>query len=369
MREMLYEQYLYYKSHDDTTVKQTNGQLMGSPLSFPVLCAANWCAYLLAYKRHYGIEIPFHKAPVLCNGDDFLFKSSKEFYLTWRSVIEELGFTLSVGKSYFDKRFLTLNSKFYTVTRTSVKSKIVPNLTKVEFREITFFNPAQVLPIHYFNDLVEQSEGQDFVARGSDALKRTSDPRYVFGLFVFFNRKQIDMATRKGRYNLAIHRDLGGLGMENIPDPSYTFKQKCLAHYMRRRHCKQVCYLTASSLTEGFMSLRCDTKKRARAYARSEIFIPESCVLDELPTKLNHTTREKQYRIWRHRWLRVPKKEPPYQGDLQAPPYCEEVILKEEDIRLESKFKEFGIPIGMVRQFEKCETNLAGMHVMHDSML
>jgi len=58
---------------------QTNGQLMGSVLSFPYLCAANLICFMRAVTRVCGLRnlpVPSVKdLPVLINGDDILFIS------------------------------------------------------------------------------------------------------------------------------------------------------------------------------------------------------------------------------------------------------------------------------------------------------
>ena len=95
-----------------------NGQLMGSPLSFPVLCAINYVAYRTALKRYVQSKGgDWSKAeklsmPVRVNGDDILFKCNTEFYEGyWKPTITAIGFTLSAGKNYVSESFLTVNSE------------------------------------------------------------------------------------------------------------------------------------------------------------------------------------------------------------------------------------------------------------------
>ena len=95
-----------------------NGQLMGSPLSFPVLCAINYVAYCTALKRFIIAKggdwsrVSKMPLPVRVNGDDILFKANREFYNDyWKPSVEAIGFTLSPGKNYISGSFLTVNSE------------------------------------------------------------------------------------------------------------------------------------------------------------------------------------------------------------------------------------------------------------------
>lgn len=82
-----------------------NGQLMGSPLSFPVLCAINFVAYKTALRRYVTDKGgDWSKAenmplPVRVDGDDILFKTNPEFYENY--LLETRHFGNSV---YFERR-------------------------------------------------------------------------------------------------------------------------------------------------------------------------------------------------------------------------------------------------------------------------
>lgn len=149
-------------------------------------------------------------------------------------MIKDFGLTLSVGKSYFSKDFLTVNSKLYLC-------KKGPEPFKLQ----SFFNPAQLLPSHYLTSGHGKSDSHcsdryipdDFVSRLSDALQRTTDHRFVFGAWSFFNRKLLDKVTKGGRLNLYIHQKLGGLGVKPAKDQDIFVcdHQLRTAHYLKRR--------------------------------------------------------------------------------------------------------------------------------------
>jgi hypothetical protein len=97
---------------------QTNGQLMGHILSFPILCIANYCAFHISVERYMGIPCSVQEVlefcPVAINGDDILFRSNDKHYAIWRKVIAEFGFKLSLGKNFAHKEFFQINSQLFT---------------------------------------------------------------------------------------------------------------------------------------------------------------------------------------------------------------------------------------------------------------
>jgi len=69
--------------------EQTNGQLMGSILSFPILCLANLGVYLEVTDDHQS-NWPHHQrlSSVLVNGDDMLYAAPVSL---WERHIETAG--------------------------------------------------------------------------------------------------------------------------------------------------------------------------------------------------------------------------------------------------------------------------------------
>jgi hypothetical protein len=98
------------------TIIQTRGQLMGSLLSFPILCLANATTYALAIKKCFGKDVldtlTDTRVPCFVNGDDILFVDNHPgLYNAWRETAASIGLKLSVGKCYRSKRFGLINSQ------------------------------------------------------------------------------------------------------------------------------------------------------------------------------------------------------------------------------------------------------------------
>lgn len=88
----------------DNITEQQSGQLMGSLLSFPLLCLANYLTFKWAVPR---------KVPLKINGDDIVFRGTVEEQKRWYSEVHSAGLVLSKGKTLVSKGYFSLNSTFF----------------------------------------------------------------------------------------------------------------------------------------------------------------------------------------------------------------------------------------------------------------
>jgi len=107
----------YESKRDRTSItsEQTNGQLMGNFLSFPLLCLTNYLGVVHALGPRRVRHLP-----LLINGDDIIFRSTREEYEKWAASVRESGLVLSRGKTLVHPSILSINSTFFTTTPTSV---------------------------------------------------------------------------------------------------------------------------------------------------------------------------------------------------------------------------------------------------------
>jgi len=99
-----------YPNHTGlTSVIQQNGQLMGSLLSFPVLCVLN--AFTICKATNHTLET----VPALIHGDDLAAYVSPEEISSWKAIAKSIGLNLSVGKNYESKRFLSIDSQLFVL--------------------------------------------------------------------------------------------------------------------------------------------------------------------------------------------------------------------------------------------------------------
>lgn len=118
---------------DGSKIWSGEGQLMGHPLSFPILCVVNLAVYQQSVKdwvRHYtklvknesnfqslrakiremGLAL---RNNVLVNGDDILFKCDKYLFERFRANSSACGLKISQGKNYVSKVLCMINSQLF----------------------------------------------------------------------------------------------------------------------------------------------------------------------------------------------------------------------------------------------------------------
>jgi len=92
----------------DTPGKTCRGQLMGHPISFPLLCLINLSTFMRTFGYETIREIRAH--PSFINGDDILFKGDILSYERWRANSGEVGLVVNEVKTYFHKKYYLINS-------------------------------------------------------------------------------------------------------------------------------------------------------------------------------------------------------------------------------------------------------------------
>lgn len=102
MKEISAHLLVYPKETGLNPVLQKSGQLMGSLLSFPLLCLLNDCT-----AEFSGVK----PSKYLINGDDILMRAQPEIYPKWKEEVQNFGLDLSAGKNYIHPNFGTVNSQ------------------------------------------------------------------------------------------------------------------------------------------------------------------------------------------------------------------------------------------------------------------
>jgi hypothetical protein len=185
-----------------------NGQLMGSVLSFPVLCAVNLTAYWCALEEYTGRSFTKEELPCLVNGDDILFKSNDEFYTVWKKWIARAGFTLSLGKNYISPHFLTVNSESWLHRGGS------------SFKKLPFLNCGLLLqeangPMKV--PLRMETAERPLISKLQWILDNCNNPTRAFDRIKHHWRRSLAINTHDGFYSLCAPVELGGLGLR-VPD-------------------------------------------------------------------------------------------------------------------------------------------------------
>nr|UUW21023.1 MAG: RNA-dependent RNA polymerase [Sanya botourmia-like virus 7] len=104
--------YLRVRIRYEDGIFEATRQLMGSLLCFPLLCIQNYGAFRWVFDR---------SVPVKINGDDIVFRSTREKYEEWAQFVGKTGLVLSPGKTMVSESLFSLNSTFFNVTKSSVR--------------------------------------------------------------------------------------------------------------------------------------------------------------------------------------------------------------------------------------------------------
>lgn len=105
-------------------IPQRSGQLMGSPISFPILCIYNAVLTRMAVELAdlEGKRYQLTDIPMLVNGDDLLLVANPWVYCSWMRVVKWGGLIPSVGKTVMSRGYGTINSTLYKVTKRCLPS-------------------------------------------------------------------------------------------------------------------------------------------------------------------------------------------------------------------------------------------------------
>nr|WPR18154.1 MAG: hypothetical protein [Chemarfal virus 149] len=265
--EVLFEQVLIYPDNDPKPTLQTDGQLMGSVLSFPILCILNLYTYFktlepLVQGRLISGKLSYKCLPVLINGDDILFRANDLIYERWKFWNSKVGFQLSLGKNFTHPRFFTINS---LPLEYNLGPRIMPpNFT---FSDHPFKSWADIedAPFgsfeHHFVDRPDDFRILGFPNIGlliglsktasstnkflkvlplngwfEGAVMGAMYPEKMTNFFLKYHKHEIQKQTRFGTRTLNIyaHPYLGGLGFPIPPGvtPSYSEHQRALAAHL-----------------------------------------------------------------------------------------------------------------------------------------
>jgi len=207
---------------------QTRGQLMGSVVSFPLLCIANAAICRWAKEISTGRSILLKDCPLAINGDDAILKINNVGRLAWEAIGRFCGLSPSIGKVYFSKYFLNINSTSYGYYENGWESEFLtrPNGDKynrlAHFRLIKYVNLGLLYGLKRSGGAFGAEDADDFSSIGSRCRELISNcPEFlqerVLGQFIELMNKRGDKNPLK-KYNLPwfIPERFNGLGLPSV---------------------------------------------------------------------------------------------------------------------------------------------------------
>nr|UJQ92784.1 MAG: putative RNA-dependent RNA polymerase [Narnaviridae sp.] len=222
-------------------IQQKNGQLMGSVLSFPILCTINLAAYWIALEEYTGRKFVIEELPLLINGDDICFRANDEFYQIWKRWTAKAGFSLSQGKNYIAADFVTVNSEGYVYK---------PNKRAPSFHKCGYLNTGLLYSAKGCKKEVDWREDASrkvgmrtelrtapFTAKVNWLLEGAVDPHRTLLRVHEHYREEIAFHTHRGEINMHAAPELGGLGI-CLPEgctTRFTAWQQKVAGFLKSR--------------------------------------------------------------------------------------------------------------------------------------
>jgi hypothetical protein len=116
--------------YENTFFPQRNGQLMGNYLSFPLLCIVNYLTVVHAFGYKKANQLPLK-----INGDDIVFRCTREDFDRWAGVVSQCGLKLSIGKTLLHSFYFSINSRFFIACDQRAKEIAVLRLHTI-FRKV-----------------------------------------------------------------------------------------------------------------------------------------------------------------------------------------------------------------------------------------
>lgn len=221
LRSVIYEHFITYPEWTEIkSFMQKNGQLMGSTLSFPILCMVNLLCYWLSLEQYLDRKINIHDLPVLVNGDDILFPSNEGLYKIWLQNIKKVGFKLSLGKNYVHHSVLTVNSQCFSYSYGTGT-----------FQQIKFVNCGLLTGQSKKGGSVSSRSDQSLTSIYNELIEATPNKLRTHNRFLFYYRDIVNSHTKFGGMTMNLFADInyGGLGFKNdLIKPNFTETQRLM---------------------------------------------------------------------------------------------------------------------------------------------
>jgi hypothetical protein len=195
------------------------GQLMGSIISFIILCIANATVCRISYEISESTSISLNRIPCVVNGDDGLVVASSHFSAVWQSIAASAGLKPSLGKTYTHPVYSNINSTSF-------------QFDDGYFQLIPYVNMGLVYGLKRSKgkvDAVEQegemSEFSSSIGAVHHKLIESCPWNLRMAVHTLFLKKN-DELLKSVFVPWYVSASLGGLGLKEIVDYS-DFEQPC----------------------------------------------------------------------------------------------------------------------------------------------
>jgi len=211
-------------------LEQKNGQLMGSVVSFPILCIINAALCGLCVEEGLYCKKSLKDLPLIVNGDDCAFPSSDLIHSMWKYLGHCAGLTPSAGKYYDTDRFVQINSRNFIPVDLHMKRQRLAYIDELAeyaegdqyfsyFEEVPFVN-LRLLIGYPRSTAVEVPEDFKITSLGSRQRDFLLDgPMWLFSqLSVLFYARNEEL-IKSSKLPWFVPTKYGGLGLNSRLTP------------------------------------------------------------------------------------------------------------------------------------------------------
>lgn len=205
--------------------KQLNGQLMGSIISFPILCIVNAAIVRWSIELDKGFKHRLRDSQFCVNGDDGLFKCSLLGKYFWGRIASFVGLKPSIGKVFYSSEFFEINSMNFRVLPSpdqfiiTSKNKINPKGFLRFFKQTPYINSGilsgQQRSVATTKDTSEGMSLFNCIGQNAHQLLDEAPPVLRVKLYETFLYKNRNFLDRVSKYNIPFYvpTKFGGLGL------------------------------------------------------------------------------------------------------------------------------------------------------------
>jgi hypothetical protein len=217
--------------------EMNNGQLMGHPCSFPILCAVNAAVCRMSLEKVWDRRFSLDDIPLLVNGDDCLLIGPNDLLPVWRELTSECGLIESVGKSYFSDRFAMINSRYLSIETAAVYSDDRGYLGEAMLDKSFVKKDQEQCPIRYVASvkhdvgyvnlgvLVGRKKGSNVDCEVNIADEVNDSTAYAFWQSAADNFEQMNLRCKKLSVNLGRYVSSFQRFFSKIPLPLHLNKE------------------------------------------------------------------------------------------------------------------------------------------------
>jgi hypothetical protein len=218
---------------------QMEGQLMGSIISFPILCIVNAAVCRWAMEISERKHLSLISARLLINGDDCVFPVTNFGNSVWKACINTVGWSESAGKNYFSNFMCNMNSRTFLL----FSRENSPFLK--DFRQVDQVNLGVVRGVT-MNTEEGRSEGTSRKQVTKATLEELGALSREIGKecppawkgramleFIHWNRSELD---KSGARPWFFPKFLGGIGLEPVGPHSRSKKDRRRAEAILRNY-------------------------------------------------------------------------------------------------------------------------------------